>query len=266
MAAAVLLIAACYAIDEPENGVESISTLIPPYPAVVFGDQSRDTLGSVAPFRVIAFDQNGDTVHGVEATFVPLQRGLTFDAQGIATGDSVVQGGVEVVGTVFGLQTLPVRIPVTVMPVRARKEGEDTIKFVGPVNATDTANAENRRELRLILSGDAPVGGVPADTFTVGFIVDFRIVEAPDATQGNASAVLTNGSQITGRDTTDQSGIASRTIQLRPIYFGDSDVLNGVRPDTVIVEATVRYPGVPAAASPVRFIVPVVCKNPRPGC
>jgi hypothetical protein len=259
--AAAIAIVACYGLDAPAEGIESLSVVLAPSPSVVVDDDSRDENGLVAPFRVVAFDEHGDTVRDATVTFVALQKGLTFDAQGVAHGDSVVQGGIEVVGTVGPLQTLPLRVPVTVAPLHARKEGEKTVEYVFPERITDTTIAQNQATLRLIVSGAARSGGVPADTFAVGFIVDFEVVDAPDALEDSPTVLITDGVRAMTRDTTDQSGVASRVLQFRPERFGDPQLIAGARPDTARIRATVRYGGGAVAGTPIEFVVPV-CKDP----
>jgi hypothetical protein len=73
--AAAWWLLSCREIPAPDEGVFSISPLILPSPGLVAGDTMRDSLGLVAPLRVIAFDIDGNEVPGLEATFVAIDTG-----------------------------------------------------------------------------------------------------------------------------------------------------------------------------------------------
>lgn len=262
LATATALTAACLEVNAPPGGIAAITLVLPPSPSVVIGDVSRDSTGAQAPLRVFAFDEHGDTIEGVDVQFIALARGLTIDSSGVARGDSVVPTGVQVVGTVGALQTTPLSIPVTVAPARVRQEPTAQLAFDV---VADTLAAANRRELTLTVSGNASPLGTATDTFAVGFIVDYAVVASPAGTDGRATAVLTDGSKETSRDTTAANGQASRTLQLRPVLFTDPSLSGGERVDTVRVQATVRHLGGPAAGTPVTFLIPI-CLAGSPAC
>ena len=261
--AVVALVAGCFGIEAPPGGIAAITLVLPPSPSVVVGDQSRDSTGAVAPFRVYAFDENGDTIRDIAVTFTALGKGLHFDENGVAFGDSVVPGGVPVIATVGPLQTTPLNVPVTVAPATVRVEGASRIEFEQPKSAVDTVSSSSQSTITVVLSGPASVNGAPADTFAVGYVVDFEILNAPAGNEGRATAVVTSGNKAAPRATTDASGRASRTLQLRPIYFGAEaqDVLAGSRADTVRVRITVRDRGTAIPGNPVTVEIPICLKG-----
>jgi hypothetical protein len=263
--AAAALVAGCFGIEAPPGGIAAITLVLPPSPSVVVGDQSRDSTGAVAPFRVYAFDENGDTIRDIAVTFTALAKGLHFDESGVAFGDSVVPGGVPVIATVGPLQTTPLPVPVTVAPTTVRVEPVKRIEFALPSSAgnPDTTNSANAQAITVVVSGQASPNGAPADTFAVKYIVDFEIVDAPEGIDDHASAVLTSGNKASTRDSTEANGQASRTLQLRPVYFGPGaqDVLLGSRADTVRVRITVRDRGTAIPGNPMTVEIPICLKG-----
>ena len=70
------LVVSCRDIPAPESGIFSISPLMLPSPAIVVGDTMRDSLGAVAPLRVVAYGVDGDSVTPQPTpTFVVLDTG-----------------------------------------------------------------------------------------------------------------------------------------------------------------------------------------------
>jgi len=67
LAAALGVVAlACGDVPTLEGGIAFISPVILPSPAVAFGDTLRNEAGEVAPLRVFAIDNAGDTLQNVE--------------------------------------------------------------------------------------------------------------------------------------------------------------------------------------------------------
>lgn len=248
-----LLLPACLELSAPTDGIESISALIAPFPAVVAGDTLRDSLGIARRLDVIAFTGRGDTVRDPEGLrfFVidPEPRARIENGYLIA-GDDI--GAVQVVGQVPGLRTPPVTIQVTPVPTLVRAE---------PASATDTVTLPVKRYGLVPTIASDPLavrvtGGPDGATAVNGWLVRYRITRQPaGATTTALVSYVTDdqnrairGDSLSGLDTTS-NGSASRRITLRP------DSLARLT-DTVIVEARVHYRGVPVAGSPVVFRVP----------
>jgi hypothetical protein len=261
-----LIVVACFEVTSPPGGIGSFTNIIQPSPSVVVGSDMRDSTGAVAPLRVVAFGANGDTLTGVEISFLSIDTtkppAVTVTGNGFVHGDSVRVAGSLVVANVGGrFQTVPDTLRVTVPPDRSRKEDQPllTLTLVPP---TDSLEPKNQRPLKLTVSGSLPAGakGAPADTFAVGFIVDYRIVSAPASTSaGRAVRLLNDNNKDATRDTTSASdpGVASLKLQFNPAFFSDQALLGGTKTDTVKVEVTVHYNGQAAAQTPSTFVVPI---------
>jgi len=272
LAIVAMIAIACLDVAAPE-GIGSFTNVIKPSPSVVVGDTMRDSTGKAAPLRVVAFRTNGDTLDTVAVAFLSIDTtkppSVSVSGNGIVVGDSVRPGvaGSLVVANVGGrFQTLPDTLRVTVPPDRSRKEDQPllTLKLVPPTDSLDTANA---RALKITVSGSLPAGakGAPADTFAVGFIVNYRIVSAPaSSSAGQAVRLLNDANKDATRDTTSASdpGVASLKLQFNPAFFADQTLLGGTKTDTVQVEVIVRYKGQPAAQTPSTFVVPIKVGSP----
>jgi hypothetical protein len=263
-----MIVVACLDVSSPPGGIGSFTNIIRPSPSVVVGDVMRDSAGAPDSLRVVAFGANGDTLTGVEISFLSIDTtkppSVTVTANGQVRGDSVrpsVAGSFVVANVGGRFQTLPDTLRVTVPPDRSKMEDQPllTLKFVSPA---DSLNTTNQRALKLTVSGSLPAGakGAPADTFAVGFIVDYRVTSAPGSTSaGRAVRLLDDGNKDATRDTTSASdpGVASLKLQFNPAFFADPALLGGTKTDTVKVEVTVRYNGHAAALTPSTFVVPI---------
>ena len=240
---AVLAVVACYGIGEPPGGIASISIATNPSPSVVVGDSSRDSTGAVAGVQVTAFNSAGDTVTDPPPVFVALDRGIRINiATGVMFGDSVVPSGARIIASVGPLQTLPDTVPVTVAPVRFHQTQSTTqLAFDTVLKVPDTAATQNQVTLTLTVAGTPPSTSKATDTMAVGFIVDWSISHMPPGLkngQAIATALLMDGGKQSTRDTTNVQGVASRTVQVRPIYFADGGLqTGGTKKDSVVVDA-----------------------------
>ena len=251
-----LLMPACLELSAPTDGIESISALITPFPAVVPGDTLRDSLGVARRLDLLAFTGRGDTVRnpeGLRFFVTDLESGARIEDGYLIAGDEV--GAIQVVGQVPGLQTPPVTIQVTPVPVLVRAEpagDADTVTL--PAKPYGLVASVTSDPLTVRVSGDA-AGTTPVN----GWIVRYRITRQPAGiTPTTLVAYLaddqgraTRGDSLAAIDTT-ASGVAARRVVLRPDFRANStaDV------DTIIVEARVHYRGMPVAGSPVVFRVP----------
>jgi len=263
---ALMAVAACYALDAPPGGIASISIAMNPSPSVVVGDSSRDSTGAVAGVTVTAFDVNGDTITDPPPVFIAIDRGLKINAAtGVMFGDSVVPSGVRVIASVGPLQTLPDTVPVTVSPTRLYPtQSVAQLAFDTVSKVPDTAATSNQVTLTLTVAGTPPSTSKATDTMAVGFIVDWSINHMPpgqNAGQSAATALITDKGKVSLRDTTDRQGVASRIIQVRPIYFEADSLINGTKKDSVRVDALVHRRPAQLLDTTVTFIVRVCLKG-----
>ncbi|MBA3891705.1 MAG: hypothetical protein H0X64_14370, partial [Gemmatimonadaceae bacterium] len=217
---ALLLAPACLDLSAPTDGIESISALITPFPAVVAGDTLRDSLGIARRLDLLAFTGRGDTVRdpeGLRFFITETGSGARIENGFLIAGDET--GSIQLVGQVPGLQTPPVTIQVTPRPILVRAEpaaSGDTVTL--PLKQYGFVATVTSDPLSVRVIG-APGGTTPVN----GWIVRYRITRQPAGVSPTALvAYLVNdqnralrGDSLSAIDTT-ASGVASRRIVLRP--------------------------------------------------
>ena len=248
--AGCMSLAACLELSAPTDGVESLSTVLAPYPAVVAGDTLRDSLGVARRLDVVAFTGRGDTVAA--------PAGLQFFLPDTGTGARIENGfliagtrlgPVRVVAQVPGLQTPALAIevvpaPTQVLPEPASLGNPATLAPKRYAFETSVTSAQ----LQVRVQGLS--AGVLANVN--GWIVDYVITRQPQSLVSNRRpAVLERGlrpDSLRAVDTT-AAGLAGRAVIVNPALLANAA-------DTVVVEARVRYHGAHVAGSPVVFRVP----------
>jgi hypothetical protein len=223
-------LAACREIPAPEGGVRALSRVVLGSPGIVVGDTLRDSLGNVAPLRIVAFDENGDTIASLPAvTF------LVFDTTAALDGDILVgehTGRARVVAQVAGLQSRIDTVIVTLRPdtivgadstrqVRRFVPGSDTIYATAPLNV-----AVRHRD-------GTSVSGVDA------VVVTYQITRtlANGAGGVGPTVVFAEAAGAVARDTTAGGGLATRTLRLRRLSIPQ------LANDSAMVTATAAYRG-----------------------
>jgi hypothetical protein len=234
--AAAFWLLSCREIPSPEEGVLSISPLLLPSPGLVVGDTMRDSLGLVAPLRVIAYDADGNQVPGVPATFVVLDTGAHV-VGALLIGDDTVATGV--VGAAAGLQTESVRVPVTLMPQQIL--ASDSIRHQLRPGIADQEATSDELRTRIVHGQGATLRGIE------GIVVRYEIVRAPQPTGGSTdpTAILIPGNTNRTRDTTDGNGAAGRRVRFDLLISGPTD--------SAMINATASYRG--QTLGTVQFIV-----------
>lgn len=249
---------ACYPIESPPGGVASISTLLPPFKAVVVGDTMRDSAGLVRPMRAYAFDVHGDTMK-LQPTFVVLDSGAHLIGGNELVGDSARATPVRVVATLGTLQTPPETIYVTVAPTTlAASTKIDSAGHTDTLQAVpDTSWTVNGLLLQLKVTGGAN------DTVAVpGWIAWYHVDLAPASKDtAPASYVLDDAGKRATSDTADATGTVSRRILLRAGALTDTALVLGHKVDSIVVSVSGSYKGSPLAGSPGRFVIPVKFKG-----
>jgi len=247
-AALCVVALACGDVPTLEGGIAFISPVLLPSPAVAFDDTLRNEAGVAAPLRVVAIDNNGDTVQGVQPQFIVTTvpgPSVTILPNDFAFGDSVRTATIVArVGT--RLQTPPAQLSVVFQPdsmaagspttaiFPVLNPGELTSSVPLSVNVTSIGGGARAGVpsiiVRYLITAIYPLGKPVADTSVV--LVDDQNRFIPPS--GNIAV-----------DTTDASGNASRRI--RAVPFGFDSV-------AILVSAN-NLKGVPLPGGPIRFVV-----------
>ena len=242
---------ACIDMSAPK-GPASISQLQLPSGYVVRGDVMRDSTGAPANLTIVAYDANGGVITDAGAQFFIIDSAPAahFDANGMLVGDRL--GSIRVVGQVGNLQTQLVSIPITVAPATiAAVAAPDTIRAA---YSKDSANSVKSTALSVVVKG-------AGDTTVQGVIVHFTLTRTLASSNTNPAVYIlrsTGKPASSDTSTTDASGKTS-TISLY-VYtrnLADQALQAGQKIDSVIVEASATYKGLPLAGSPVRLVFPV---------
>ena len=246
------LVVACVDLSAPK-GPASISVLQLPSPFVVRGDVMRDSTGAPARIQVLAYDGDGNVMPDVQAQLFILDSAppAHFDADGFLFGDRL--GTVNVMGQIGNLQT-PVTNPpiaITVQPTTI-KQGTaiDTIR--APFGK-DSASSRSTTPISVVVTG---VG----DTAVYRVVVHFKLTRTLESSSSSQPAAYIGDGQgkPLSTDTTDASGKTTRAfVIVLTRNLADQALQAGQKVDSVIVEASASYKGVPLAGSPVRLVYPV---------
>jgi hypothetical protein len=210
-----------------------------PYPSVVVGDTLRDTTGAIIHPVVHAFDFDGKEIVPAPVFFLSPDSGVTVDsATGIIVADSLRSTPARIVAAVGTLQAVQ-RVNVTLRP--------DTILGVNALDSLLYSIVDTTLDVSPLLTIKLSHGTVPNDTAVTSYIVSFAIVSQPEP---NLADLVNDGGKVSLVDTTDASGIAGRKIRLHPVALSSATEV-----DSIIVNATAKYRGVPVSGSPVRLVL-----------
>jgi len=238
---------ACGDVPTLEGGIAFISPVILPSPAVALGDTLRNEAGVVAPLRIFAIDNAGDTLQNVEPTFVVTTvpgPSVTILANDLVRGDSVRTA--SIVGRVgTRLQTPPAQLSVVFQPDSMAAGSPTTASF--PALGVGVITSSVPLSVNVTSIGGGTRAGVPS------IIVRYLITNIYPAgtTVPDTTVVLVDdqsrfaGNGLAAVDTTDASGNASR--QIRAVPFGFDSV-------AIAVSAN-NLKGIPLPGGPIRFVV-----------
>jgi hypothetical protein len=225
----------CRDIPAPDGGVASISALLLPSPGLVVGDTMRDSIGVVAPLRVIAYGPDGDALASQPvAMFVALDTGLKVSGSFLIGERAGVAA--RVVGTVAALQTQPATVKVTLAP--------DTLVAVDPLRreyfiGPDTLAVSSTLGAKVFNGG---TNGTPVEAV----IVRYTVVHQPASSV--PALVVLNGTAASLRDTSDGAGTVQRVAQLAVAALPRPLVT-----DSAIIDATASHRG--RSLGTLRFIM-----------
>jgi hypothetical protein len=227
------VVCGCRDLPTPAGGVQAISRVILPSPGLVVGDTMRDSLGVVAPLRVVAFDENGDTI-----TPAPAATFVLLDTTAQLVGDLLIGrsvGRARIFATVAGLQTRLDTATVTLRPDTI--VANDSVRHVRIVSgarllAGDTSFATG--DLAVVVRNRD--GGT--DTGVDAVVVRYDITRFPAAGGAGSgpTVVFVGGTAAATRDTTANDGRAAKSIRLRI-------PAQPQLPDSAVVTASASYRG-----------------------
>ena len=226
-----------------------------PSPSVVYGDTLRDINGIAAKLTGHAYNADGR-----EIADAPIQYFVSDPAAATVSEDRYLIALTDTVRKSFTLRAQVDRIPSAVartVDLTWRPDSvdrgavvtrtEDTLYYV----AGDTAKTLDASLSVRVLSRYVPD---PTKTetltrFVKSWLVKYRVLSPVTGDSAKADSLLVNESGVRSSiDTTDGSGIAARKIRVR---FREGLAV----PDSVVVEARVRYKGADVRGAPVRFVV-----------
>jgi len=241
--AVTAVVFACTSISDSSTAVLSIQFDSLPTPAVVVNDTLRDTTGAIVHPVVRAFNFKGGEVVPAPVWFQSPDSGITVDsATGIIVADSLRSSSARIIATVGKLQAIQ-RVDVTLRPdLITAVNALDSLKY----SVLDTTkNVSGQLQVKL-------THGVSNDSAVKSYIVSFQIVSQPDPPPGGPplGELVNDGGKASIIDTTDASGIAGRKIRL---HLGG--LTSGTQVDSIIVNATAKFRGIPVTGSPVRLVV-----------
>jgi hypothetical protein len=223
-----VLAGGCRELPTPAGGVLGVSRVLLPSPGLVVGDTMRDSLGSAAELRVVAFDQNGDTVTPQPATvFLVLDTTAVLDGAfllGRATGPA------RVVAQVAGLQTQTETVLVTLRPDTI--VGADSVRHLRRVNLLSGDSSYASAELTTIVRNGTGISVTGVDAV----VVTYTLAEIPAGSGSGPAVVFTGAGTAPVRDTTAGGGRAARSVRLRIPAVPQL-------PDSAVVVATAAYRG-----------------------
>lgn len=248
---------ACIDLSAP-TGPAAISLVQLPAGFVVRGDVMRDSAGNPAQPLIFQFDANGhQTGHAMAQFFILDSNPVAhFDANGVLFGDRL--GTVNFIGQVGGLQTPTVPVPVTVLPTTI-DQGTGALDTIKAQLSTDTTLAlpigQGASTMPVIVAG---VG----DSGVQGVAVHYAITRTLASSDPNRAAVYITGpgGTLNNIDTTSAlNGQATRLqINVKANLLADLALATGQKVDSVIVQASASYKGMPLAGSPVTFVFHVI--------
>jgi hypothetical protein len=248
---AVILLAAAVGCGEAKTGPDvpaAIEFPPPQLPAIVAGDQIRDTLGNIDALRAIIFNSFGDTIHDAgirylhaDTTHVVQIDSITGQVMGLATGVA------RIVAQAGGLQS-----PVETLYVTQRPD-----QFATVTPATDTTLDFSPNPLLPDTLFPLTVSVTAAAVAVPRYRVEFHFVSPEGLDDADSTHILltTENRKQSFVDTTGvgaevAGGTATRYLRISPFAHPFTG--------TVVVEARAFLPDhTPIPGSPRQFTVHV---------
>jgi hypothetical protein len=263
--------AACTEVTSNLDAPVSVSFDVLPAPAVVFddtatthefidvqhavGDTMRDINGVATPLRPIAYNVRGKRLPDQPFTYLvsDTTASLVVTAEGYVIALKGRPTAVPVIAKLPGLPDVQTLIYITSRPdsVEPVAASLDTVRIF----PTDSALRTPEGLVRVLHD---TVQGTTAATVPVGrYLVELAIVNAAP-TLAESVSFVTPAPRQTSIDTTDASGIAGRVVRVKP----RTGLAAGLKPDSIVVTATVRYRGRVVGNAAKRVVIPVCLGQP----
>lgn len=227
----------CVEIPSDDDEILSFQFDPLPSPSVTLGDTLRDSLGTVRPLTVTAFNYRGETILTPDVRFRVLDRRIRVDSiTGIVIGDSATATVSRVLASLDGF-TGSINVPVSLRPdTVVGSNARDSLAYSLTDTATNVSNGIGVRVLH---------GPATADSAVTSYRVTFDILSPADT----ALARLLDESNRRSRvDTTDATGIARRRVRIDVARLTSAV-------DSVIAQANVTYRGQHVKGSPMRLVL-----------
>ncbi len=256
LAGATATVVACSDVTVGPTVVFSLFVDTIPAPSVVAGDTLRDTLGNVLRITAQAYNINGAVLPNARIRFYSLDTTqLRFDTLGHPIGVPTGDGTPEFVVDAAGLQSLPQTLPVVLPPTLAAHADSDSATTIVLSLASPASNISVPLVVALKHSPDS----AGADSVTRSYWMSYHIVYpalalgATGAPSDTALPIYVTDPNVNPAplDTTDVNGHGTRYV-----FFNAAKLAALNDPaDSVVVQATSFYHGLPVPGCPVRFVL-----------
>jgi hypothetical protein len=233
-----VVVLSCRELSAPVGGVMSLSPVRLPSPGVVVGDTMRDSTGAVAPLRVVAYDEHGDSIPGADVTFVVLDSGAHVVEGNLLVGD-IDSVTVRVIASAPGVQTKDDsgHVKITLSPDTLVPFDSTLQHYTYTISGTTLDTARNASLNAAVRHRVNAFDVAPVEAVIVRYTIERAPVGQPGA--GPTAVLLRDASTnvISDRDTSDVSGNVGRVLHFRMI------ALAAPTEDTVEVRASASYKG-----------------------
>ena len=246
------------ACSETGTGPDEAAAIeLPPFPSpsVVLGDTLRDATGNVAALQAIVRNVKGDVIEGAPVRFLyadyPRDSALIIDSAGFVRAVRVASGDARIAAQIGTSLQVFRNIVITTRPDSIDSA---TSPSVFTTTQTDTgrvaANKNTSADLTVTVRHKQDSTVTPVNAW----LVSFAIVKPANGANDSTAAVflVDDAGRPSSLDTTNTSGTASRRVRIRSSQFPSGTAL-----DSVIVQASASYRGVPLKGSPVQIVLPV---------
>jgi hypothetical protein len=199
--------ASCLELSVDPEQLSSIEFLAPTSPSIVAGDVLRDTLGAPEPLRARAFAADGDELPDLPFTFVATDSLVRIESGNQLRAGSL-PGTARLYVSVPGLQSAPRSLEVIRKPdsIAASGKAVDTVRYTVP-------SSGSRVDSSMTVGVVVRAGSVPVNAVRVRFEI-WRNGARLAPTDTTIYALAGTSGRISVVDTTDGSGIASRTLRV----------------------------------------------------
>jgi hypothetical protein len=250
---ALIVAAACTDVGTSPSTPVALAFDTLPSPSVVYGDTLRDINGIAARLTGHAYNSDGREIPDAPIKYFLSDKDLppvSEDGYLIGTSDPL-KTSFTVTAQVAGIPSAARTVNLTYRPDTvdrgtAAMNKEDTLYYASSdsvklLDASLSVRVQNTPNPAKPDSGLRPVKS---------WLVKFRVIAPVTDDSAKADTLLANENSVRSTvDTTSAEGVAFRKIRVFK-----SGGLTTV-PDSVVVEARVRYKGVDVRGSPIRFKV-----------